>query len=414
MRRKGSLFLLLTGFLLYILDVGSDIYVAIRYYQKEDYWWFGITIALVILPGIVLNFISLGIVLEHGDVFNCVACMFQLSVIQQYWEALKRWKIMNLDIGTPQPCNKDNYDTCECEKCKFYIEEKEACARYDFYLALTRYIEAFAESAPQWCLQFYIMLRQWSFPWITIASTVFSLLSLAWSITSLEKVITIMNKPSMTFPKRSLIVFSLWQLCILVSRLSAIVIFAYAFKSYVFIVIGIHWIPVMVVILINTYYDENRSDHCNAIVIVFITSYPLLFHFSSFTCAVMFGNLTEKTILNVIHYGIFFLGNIIMVSFAVWYEPSSTPHIELLGKIVLPVVFAGFAIGLLFCALYYNFFHSSKMEMDKIMDHVVLERLHNFRAENNSNKNNSNKSRKKQFCNTPVWNSIINSIRTST
>ena len=386
MREKGSLFLLLIGFLLYGFDVGSDIYVAMRYYQREDYWWFGITIALVILPGIVVNVISVSFVSENGTILQCLACMFQLSVSQQYWEALKRWKIMNLDIGTPEPCNKDNYDTCQCEKCKFYFEEKEACARYDFNLALTRYIEAFAESAPQWCLQFYIMLRQWSFPWITITSTVFSLLSLAWSITSLEKSRKVMRKPSMTFPKRSLIVFSLWQLGILVSRLSVIVIFAYAFRSYVFIVIGIHWAALMVVILINEYHDEN-GGLWGTVTTVFLTSYPLLFHLSSLTSNVMFRNLRDKTILNVIHYSIFFLENVIMVSFSVWYEPTSTPHIDILAKIVLSLVFGGFAIGWLFCALYYNFFLPSKLEKAKKLNRKSQ---HNFKAVNNSNENDDN------------------------
>ena len=117
----------------------------------------------------------------------------------------------------------------------------------------------------------------------------------------------------------------------------------------------------MVVMLINKYHDEN-SDHCKTVTTVFITSFPLLFHFSSFTSKRMFENLSEKKILNVIHYSIFFFENVIMVSFSVWYDPTSTPHIELLAKIVLPLVFGGFAIGLLFRALYYNFFHTSKME----------------------------------------------------
>ena len=386
MREKGSLFLLLIGFLLYGFDVGSDIYVAMRYYQREDYWWFGITIALVILPGIVVNVISVSFVSENGTILQCLACMFQLSVIQQYWEALKRWKIMNLDIGTPEPCNKDNYDTCQCEKCKFYFEEKEACARYDFNLALTRYIEAFAESAPQWCLQFYIMLRQWSFPWITISSTVFSLLSLVWSITSLEKPREINSNPTMPFPKRSLIVFSLWQLGILVSRLSAIVIFAYVFRSYVFIVIGIHWTAVILGILINEYHDDNH-DRCILALKVFVISYPLLFHLSILTRELMFENFSKKTILDVIYYSIFFLENVIMVSFSVWYEPTSTPHIDILAKIVLSLVFGGFAIGWLFCALYYNFFLPSKLEKAKKLNRKSQ---HNFKAVNNSNENDDN------------------------
>ena len=376
MRGKGSLFLLVTGFLLYGFDVGSDIYVAITYYQKEDYWWFGITIALVILPGIIVNIFSLSVNLkisDEGIIFKVLACVFQLSVIQQYWEALKRWKRMNWDTGAPQPCNKDNYDTCECENCKRYFQKKEECAEYDSNLAATRFVEAFAESAPQWCLQFYIMLRQWSFPWITITSTVFSLLSLAWSITSDYKADKINNDPTMTFPKRSLIVFSLGQLGILISRLSAIVIFAYVFRSYVFIVIGIHWTAVIVMIMINEYHHNDDHDYCGTAAMVFVGSYPLLFHLSTLTIELMFENFSKKIILNVIYYSIFFCENVIMVSFSVWYEPTSTPHIELLAKVVLPLVFVGFAIGLLFCGLYYNFFHPSK---------------------NNSNENNINEARR--------------------
>ena len=397
MRGKGSLFLLLTGFLLYGFDVGSDIYVAITYYQKEDYWWFRITIALVILPGIVVNIFSFRgnwyISNEEAKIFKVLTCVFQLFVIQQYCEALKRWKRMNWGIGAPQPCNEDNYDTCECKNCKRYFEKKKQCADYDRNLALTRYIEAFAESAPQWCLQFYIMLRQWSFPCITIASTVFSLLSMAWSITLVEKTGKIDNNPTMTFPKRSLIVFSLWQLDILVSRLSAIVIFAYVFRSYVFIVIGIHWTAVIVVILIDVYHDDNH-DRCWALLRFFFTSYPLLFHFSTVTRELMFENFSKKTMLNVIYCSIFFLENVIMVSFSVWYEPTSTPHIELLAKIVLPLAFGTFPIGLLFCGLYYNFFHPSKMEMDERINKAKLESLSSFRAENNSNENNSNEARR--------------------
>ena len=266
---------------------------------------------------------------------------------------------MNWDLEAPQPCNKDNYDTCECEDCKRYFERKKECANYDNDLALIRYIEAFVESAPQWCLQFYIMLRQWSFPWITITSTVFSLLSLVWSITSCYKADKIESNPTMTFPKRSLIVFSLGQLGILNSRLSAIVIFAYVFRSYVFIVIGIHWTAVIVVILIDVYHDDNH-DRCILALKVFVISYPLLFHLSILTRELMFENFSKKTILDVIYYSIFFLENVIMVSFSVWYEPTSTPHIELLAKIVLPLVFVGFSIGLPFCVLYYKFFHQVK------------------------------------------------------
>ena len=398
MREKGSLFLLFTGFLLYGFDVGSDIYVAITYYQKEDYWWFGITIALVILPGIIVNISSLIVNLhisDEGKIFKVLACVFQLSMIQQYWEALKRWKTMKWDIGAPQPCNEDNHDTCKCENCKPYFEKKEECADYDSYLAITRYIEAFVESAPQWCLQFYIMLRQWSFPWITVTSTVFSFLSLAWSITAQQKTEKDDGKnPATTFPKKSIITFTLWQFGILISRLSAIVIFAYAFRSYVFVVIIIHWTAVIVVMLINEYSRDDRNWR-SAFGILFV-SYPMVFHVSSWTSDTMFDSFGEKTSkrANYIYCAIFFLENVIMVSLSGWYEPTSTPHMEFLAKIVSPLVIGGFVIGLLFCGCY-NFVRPSKM---KKAESISLKSLHN-EAENDINEYECNKAEENQGMN---------------
>ena len=163
-----------------------------------------------------------------------------------------------------------------------------------------------------------------SFPWVTLVSTSLSLLSLDWGITSLEKIRKKRGygQRTTTFPKRSLIVFILWQLGILVSRLSAIVIFAYVFRSYVFIVIGIHWTAVIVVMLINQYNDKdfelfNVKKYVKRAVSIFTTSYPLLFHMSSYTSRFMFRNFGKKTakILNVVYHAVFFSENVIMVSF---------------------------------------------------------------------------------------------------
>ena len=376
MRDKLSLFLLLTGSLLYVFDVGSDIYVAITHYNKGDLWWFGVSIALVLLPSIIVNIWShfmVGMDYRSNKVklIDFLACVLQLSVIQQYWEAFKRWwKRKNKHNLDKQFYNQNDFTICRSRSWERSSLEKKSNATYAYCLALTCYVDAFVESAPQWCLQTYIMLRRLSFPWVTIVSTSVSLLSLAWSITSLEKSRKIRHTdPTMTFPRRSLIAFTLWQLGILVSRLSAIVVFAYAFRSYVFIVIGIHWTAVIVVILINQYYVRQgiRQVKVKITMIVFIRSYPLLFHMSNFTSDIMFCNFSENTakILNVVCYAVFFWENVVMASFPVWHEPTSTPHVEFLAKIVLPLVFGGFAIGLLFYGLYYNCFNPRKVVMKK-------------------------------------------------
>ena len=34
----------------YFIDVSSDIYLALRYYEEQNYWWSGLTIAFVAVP----------------------------------------------------------------------------------------------------------------------------------------------------------------------------------------------------------------------------------------------------------------------------------------------------------------------------------------------------------------------------
>jgi len=42
----------------YIVDIGSDIYVAIIYYADEDWWWFGLTVAFIVIPSLTISVCS--------------------------------------------------------------------------------------------------------------------------------------------------------------------------------------------------------------------------------------------------------------------------------------------------------------------------------------------------------------------
>ena len=140
--------LLTTGLLLYIFDYGSDIYVAYRYWENGDVWWFGMTVGFIAVPSILVNITAIIQVINY---WTCLAAVLQLSIVFRYLEGIV-WLAFSSES-----------------------------------LARLRYLETITESAPQWCLQSYIMLRQWEFPWYTLASVGGSLLSLAWSITCLEK-----------------------------------------------------------------------------------------------------------------------------------------------------------------------------------------------------------------------------------
>ena len=365
MRGKKKLFFLVTSFLLYLFDVGSDVLVALQYYRNHELWWFGFTLALIIIPSIIVNIwasiINFNILKEKSG-RNLLICVFQLSMIQFYKKKLCQWKEENWY----NRCCEKKYWNCSCEDCKSFVEVKKKSTEFSFYLAFLSYVKSFTESAPQWCLQNYIMLRQWSFPWYIIVSTVFSLLSLAWSITSLEKATKIdkrleVNKKP-TFPKVSRIVFLVWQLCILISRLSAFVIFAYVFRYYVFVVIGVHWVSVIVVISISV-KSECNFPFWKVMLIALLTYFPFLFHMSSAAYQIISEKLCEKKfkVSMFTFYFVLLVENAIMVS-SVWWNRTNTVHIKLLKNIELPLVFGGFGIAILFHLLYYCLCHPSKVE----------------------------------------------------
>ena len=137
---------LFVGMLLYIFDFGSDGYVAFQYYKNNEMWWFSLTVIFILGPSILVNVTA---VVHVFNIWTTIAAIFQLTIILRYFEAFGK---------------------------------KEGV----ILVTKLRYLETLTESAPQLCLQVYIMLRQWNFPWYTILSSVLSLLSVAWGITKSE------------------------------------------------------------------------------------------------------------------------------------------------------------------------------------------------------------------------------------
>jgi hypothetical protein len=58
MEGKKELFMLIVSLTLFISDVGTDIFVAIQYKRKEEYYWFGLTLFFVVVPYIIVNIMA--------------------------------------------------------------------------------------------------------------------------------------------------------------------------------------------------------------------------------------------------------------------------------------------------------------------------------------------------------------------
>ena len=314
---------LIVGLMLYLFDYGSDIYVAIQYRKNNEDWWFGLTICLIVVPSIIVNMTA---IIQFAHSWKSLWAILQLSIVVRYTETLK----------SPSP----------------------SCI---YTLARLRYLETLVESAPQWCLQVYIMLRQWSFPSYTVVSTALSFLSLAWSITTLEKERKLHEMKSFNFCAGFL--FLIWQLSTLVSRLSAIVIVAYVFRYYVIVFLAVHWLLVTMTMLLIQRKEWNCGE---SFIFSCLAGYPSLFHALKTVLPTASPNC--EMIVSLAYIIAENVGCILLLFLA--HPNSDVQHMDVLKPILILCIAAGTDSSFIFFNIYYHRFERDSVNL---LNHSYLD-----------------------------------------
>ena len=390
MKGKTSLFVLIMGFILYVMDIISDIYVAFQYYKNGEFWWCGITLVFVFVPHVIINTCAAYINVNFLWVStrnSFLMWIFQISIVASFKQEFTRWKREHWKTNTRDESSGPDMRSDSDEQHTADV----TLTMHHTFLCLA---EAFSESAPQCCLQNYIMIRQWYFPWYTVLSTALSLISLAWSITSLEmsckncqwtRSTSDQSSPWIPashssrsqwletqhahfFPKISLVVFLVAHLCLLVSRLAALVIFAYVFRYFVFIIVGVHWLIIFTAICVSKKFDQSKLT---LILNASLRAYPMVFCLSSSIAKMSFPKRISESfrLFGSVFYGVFIVENAAMVFLAVISEAA---HINFLAKITLPLVFVGFTLGVLSLLLYYQSYHPGKIATQHNVESTTL------------------------------------------
>jgi hypothetical protein len=299
---------LLVGLVLFLFDYGSDIYVAVQYWKNNDFWWFGMTIGFIIIPSIMVNITATVQVMNY---WRSIMAVLQLSIVVRYIEAL-------------------------------ILPD----SRRIYLLAKLRYLETITESAPQWCLQVYIMLRQWHFPSYTLISSGLSLLSLTWSIWTLEKERA--TDEARDFKSLHIALFLIWQLFTLVSRLFAIVLFAYVFRYYVIIFLAAHWLLLVVAMLIIQIYYYAIDSLGKSLLLSCLAGCPSLFHSSETVLPTR-----KPKVEMIVGYIFIVLENIIMVTLSLTIEMPDVSHMDVLTPVAIACVGGATFLSFIFIFVYY-------------------------------------------------------------
>ncbi|KAM6925521.1 XK-related protein 7 [Xenentodon cancila] len=382
----------LCALLVFFSDGASDLWLAADYYLRRQYWCFALTLVFVIVPSVVVQVLSFrwfaydfsetvesstataavvaatgaegsdfstkdsgeqgaghavaaGVLPGPGTgggargccrvfmwVFQAIVHIFQLAQVWRYVHALylgvqSRWH------GDP-------------ERRHFYWRMMFESAD----ISMLRLLESFLKSAPQLVLQLSIMIHTNQVLPLQGLSASASLISLAWMISSYQKVLRDSRDDKLPMTYKAVIVQILWHLFTIGARTLAFALFASVFQLYFGIFIVAHWC------IMTFWIIQGETDFCMSKweEIIYNMMVGIVYVFCWFSVR------EGRTHCRMLIYSLtVFIENVALT--AVWYlyrdSPDRHGNSDFYAVIMVCVVASSYALGTFFMFVYYCLLH---------------------------------------------------------
>ena len=372
---------LLISLLFYILDVGSDVYVAYEHYtvlqsnpdpDPQHYFNFIATVVLIVVPHVIINLLSwILYTREYKKSSSTDETDGHLEFLPT--DSLNAWKYILISLIHLFMLGHF------CRVFRLLHKRKKGHYSFERYrdISVLRLTEASLESALQLLLQFYIIVvagetwLRWQII-VTSLSIGLSTISLALAVADYTSAVKDLNyydpppgherKPRLTWCAYFLIIF--WHLFMIIGRAIAFVLFASLHGFYVFIVIGVHytvmlyWMYWQQANVCNRDYGRNLSlkklickKHiCGNYGIEFLAAFLNVFFYFK---------LNAKSSIETLppFYLLTFVENTLMI--LLWYVGRDLDVYVGYEIPLLVAVFVTFILGLICLGTYYKFFQPS-------------------------------------------------------
>ena len=149
MAGKLQLLSLIASLFLYILDLGTDVYVAMKHKENGDIWYYRLTVGFIGLSIIVVNFFATYALrgLKVPWFLRALAFLTQLSMICLFIGEIWRWKQERSgDKARPCTISGKHFSECDCIEC--HSQQKKS-VKASFDMSHVRSMETFVEAIPQ-------------------------------------------------------------------------------------------------------------------------------------------------------------------------------------------------------------------------------------------------------------------------
>nr|XP_061784608.1 XK-related protein 4-like isoform X1 [Nerophis lumbriciformis] len=382
---------ILAAMLVYVADVGTDVWLAADYYVQRDYWWFGLTLVFVVLGSFCVQLFSFRWFLHDlvpedeapdpldallgGEVSPHQPPQRQASTASRTTNTNTSTTSTNTNTTTTPRTPPASLSVCVCaSQALLHILHLGLMWRYltAIYLGVCsrqsgetqrwRYrwrmtyqfadvsmlhlLATFLESAPQLVLQLCIVIQTQELLAVQGMTAGASLVSLAWALASYQKALRESRDDKKSMGYLAVVVQFCWHFFTIAARVVTFALFASVFQLYFGIFIVLHWcFMTFWIVHCETHFCVSKWEE-----IVFDMVVGIIYIFSWF-------NVKEgRTRCRLFIYYSVILGENAALS-ALWYVYRAPAATDSLAVPALCVIFSSFLTGVLFLLMYYAFFH---------------------------------------------------------
>ncbi|KAM9342060.1 XK-related protein 7 [Pholidichthys leucotaenia] len=376
----------LCALLVFFSDGASDLWLAADYYLRGSYWYFAPTLVFVIVPSVVVQVLSFrwfaydfSETVESGTAATTVVAASGTAESDiATKDSGERGAGRTAAAGVlPGPCTGGGARRC----CRFFMWLFQATIhifqlaqvwryvhalylgvqsrwhgdpeRRHYYwrmmfesadISMLRLLESFLKSAPQLVLQLSIMIQASEVLPLQGISASASLISLAWMISSYQKVLRDSRDDKLPMTYKAVIVKILWHLFAIGARTLAFALFASVFQIYFGIFIVAHWC------IMTFWIIQGETDFCMSKweEIIYNMMVGIVYIFCWFSVR------EGRTHCRMLIYSLtVFIENVALTTAWYLYRSSS----DFYAVVMVCVVASSYALGTFFMLVYYCLLH---------------------------------------------------------
>ncbi|XP_044604322.1 XK-related protein 7 [Equus asinus] len=380
----------LCALLVFFSDGATDLWLAASYYLQGQRTYFGLTLLFVLLPSLVVQLLSFRwFVYDYTEPAGAPGPAVSTKDSGAGGPAIStkdsavafRTKDGSSELDPPpEPSSATAYRRRCCRLCIWLLQtlvhllqlgqvwrylhamylglqsrwRGERLRRHFYWrmlfesadVSMLRLLETFLRSAPQLVLQLSLLVHRGGEPDLLPAlSTSASLVSLAWTLASYQKVLRDSRDDKRPLSYKGAVAQVLWHLFTIAARSLAFALFASVYKLYFGIFIVAHWC------VMTFWVIQGETDFCMSKweEIIYNMVVGIIYIFCWFN--VKEGRSRRRMTL---YYCIILLENAALTGF--WYS-SRNFATDFRSLILVCVVASSFALGIFFMCVYYCLLH---------------------------------------------------------